>query len=626
MQNTVNNLRKNIIVKILISAMFFAAVFFTSACKTEEFLFLCPITDGAVYDVKNFALDVDVYCGDKKCAVSLTNNGKEAARDDKGKFLIELDEGENVIAITACYKKKTKVRTYTVTYKQKVFEIDTDITQKKIKNGRIEFSAQALCDGEKCPIAVIYGGERISENDGVYACVLKEGDNEFEFVAGNGASAYVKKESVYLGKFRLNTNLKSAQTDSEVIEFKAIAAYDDDICEVKATVGGEIIQPVGNKYTYTFPQGGEYEFCLTAISQAAEYSQYFTVTYCDEPPYFDILTIKDGKICKGNVYTFDISVKNGLGQKLPSSAISFAVDFDADDGIDNFESLTGGEISQVWNDSVKTSYSMRFDKGKYKNSLGKKTILKITAVYGEKSVSQRFNLTYVGADSDGKIGKVTLSIEAFTISSGYILKPTSIDVYEGENFAAYLCRAIKDNGWDYSYTGKIESGFYLARIEGLDLKGNKIDENLYAKMISAKETIYQTSISPRDDGKYNLGEFDYASGSGWMYSVNGIFPNYGFSNYYPQDGDVVRVQFTLCLGKDLGGSDAVGFGSVGYVDKIIDYGKIESLAAEISGNDYFAKGKEFLESILNEIGVWNADEKTIQTAFLRLKEYYYAGE
>ncbi len=605
--------------------MLFAAVFFTAACKEEDFLFSCPITNGAVYDVKNLAVDVDVYCGGKKCAVFVTNNGKEVSRDDEGKFLIELTDGENVILVSASYKKKTEVRTYTVTYKQKVFEINTDITERKIKNGLIEFSAQALCDGEKCSMAVLYGGERISENNGVYACVLKEGDNEFEFVAGSGLSTYVKKESIYFGKFRLNTNLKSMQTDSEIVEFKAIASYDDDICEVKATVGDEVIQPDGNKYIYTFPQGGEYEFCLTAISPTAEYSQYFTLTYCADPPYFDILTFEDGKICKGNVYTFDVSARNGLGQKLPSSTISFTADFDADDGVENFEALNGGEISQVWNDQVKTSFSLRFTNGKYKNSRGKTTTLKITVAYGEKSVSKCFNITYVGADPDGKIGKVTLSIEAFTISSGYILKPTSIDVYEGVNFATYLCRAINENGWDYSYTGKIESGFYLARIDGLNLKGNKIDENLYAKMISAKETIYQTSISPREDGKYNLGEFDYTSGSGWMYSVNGVFPNYGFSNYYPQDGDVVRVQFTLCLGKDLGGSDAVGFGSSSYVDKIIDYGKIETLAAEISGNDYCGKDKEFLESILNEIGVWNADEKTIQTAFLRLKEYY-AGE
>ena len=71
---------------------------------------------------------------------------------------------------------------------------------------------------------MLYGGERISENNGVYACVLKRGgDNEFEFVAGSGSLTYVKKESVYLGKFRLNTNLKSMHTDRNVAEFKAIA-------------------------------------------------------------------------------------------------------------------------------------------------------------------------------------------------------------------------------------------------------------------------------------------------------------------------------------------------------------------------------------------------------------------
>ena len=38
-----------------------------------------------------------------------------------------------------------------------------------------------------------------------------------------------------------------------------------------------------------------------------------------------------------------------------------------------------------------------------------------------------------------------------------------------------------------------------------------------------------------------------------MYSVNGHYPNVGFSNYYFKDGDVVRTRFTLALGKDIGG-------------------------------------------------------------------------
>ena len=55
-----------------------------------------------------------------------------------------------------------------------------------------------------------------------------------------------------------------------------------------------------------------------------------------------------------------------------------------------------------------------------------------------------------------------------------------------------------------------------------------------------------------------LGEFAFTNGSGWMYAVNNVFPNVGFADCYPSDGDVVRVQFTLGYGADIGGAASVG--------------------------------------------------------------------
>ena len=55
-----------------------------------------------------------------------------------------------------------------------------------------------------------------------------------------------------------------------------------------------------------------------------------------------------------------------------------------------------------------------------------------------------------------------------------------------------------------------------------------------------------------------LGEFAFTNGSGWMYSVNTVFPNVGFADSYLSDGDVVRVQYTLGYGADIGGFGAVG--------------------------------------------------------------------
>ena len=54
------------------------------------------------------------------------------------------------------------------------------------------------------------------------------------------------------------------------------------------------------------------------------------------------------------------------------------------------------------------------------------------------------------------------------------------------------------------------------------------------------------------EGINQLYEFDCGSLSGWMYSVNGWFPNYGCSKYEVSDGDVIEWRYTCDLGRDVG--------------------------------------------------------------------------
>jgi hypothetical protein len=56
----------------------------------------------------------------------------------------------------------------------------------------------------------------------------------------------------------------------------------------------------------------------------------------------------------------------------------------------------------------------------------------------------------------------------------------------------------------------------------------------------------------------NLYEFDCGELSGWMYRVNGVFPNYGCSRYTLKAGDVVEWLYTCDLGRDIGGEYAAG--------------------------------------------------------------------
>ena len=56
------------------------------------------------------------------------------------------------------------------------------------------------------------------------------------------------------------------------------------------------------------------------------------------------------------------------------------------------------------------------------------------------------------------------------------------------------------------------------------------------------------------EGIGNIYEFDAGELSGWMYKVNGEFPNFGCSKYILKNGDRVEFVYTCDLGKDVGGN------------------------------------------------------------------------
>lgn len=107
--------------------------------------------------------------------------------------------------------------------------------------------------------------------------------------------------------------------------------------------------------------------------------------------------------------------------------------------------------------------------------------------------------------------------EAYVPSNGKILGTTTAEFYDGETVFDVLQRVCSSAGiqLEYSYTPIYESYY----IEGIN----------------------------------HLYEFDCGSESGWMYKVNGWFPNYGCSAYTLQDGDTIVWCYTCNgLGADVG--------------------------------------------------------------------------
>jgi len=153
-------------------------------------------------------------------------------------------------------------------------------------------------------------------------------------------------------------------------------------------------------------------------------------------------------------------------------------------------------------------------------------------------------------------GYVTISVEKLTLGQGYIKEPVKVPFYEGDKVAHLITRLLGSGNYTNTGTvddtsGSVETGFYLASVRD-GFNG------------SEETNIPQYILDEAGDIEYErgetgfLGEFDYTSMSGWMYCVNNWFPNYGAGVYEPQDGDVIRWQFTVHgYGSDIGG----GFGS-----------------------------------------------------------------
>lgn len=110
----------------------------------------------------------------------------------------------------------------------------------------------------------------------------------------------------------------------------------------------------------------------------------------------------------------------------------------------------------------------------------------------------------------------TLKNEKYVPKDGMILSRTEYVLREGDTVYDVLDRAIRHN-----------------RIQM---------ECIYSKNYSS---VYVQGIN-------HLYEFSCGELSGWMYTVNGQFPNYGCSRYELRDGDEIVWCYTCDLGRDVG--------------------------------------------------------------------------
>ncbi|MFS0723016.1 S-layer homology domain-containing protein [Paenibacillus sp. 1P07SE] len=125
---------------------------------------------------------------------------------------------------------------------------------------------------------------------------------------------------------------------------------------------------------------------------------------------------------------------------------------------------------------------------------------------------------------------VTVSVDKQTIGKGTVLAPTTVTLQAGDTAWSVLQRTLDARNIPYEsrFSGEFAS-------------------------------VYVESIA-------GDGEFDHGEGSGWMYNVNGTYPNIGASAYSVKSGDSIQWRYTTNLGEDLGqapwpGTDPPGPGT-----------------------------------------------------------------
>ncbi|MFX0547835.1 DUF4430 domain-containing protein [Hathewaya histolytica] len=326
-------------------------------------------------------------------------------------------------------------------------------------------------------------------------------------------------------------------------------------------------------------------------------------------------TLTDGVTLKGSKKTFDVMARLD-GKKIPSEV-----------------TLNGEEVKPNWDDQNKTSYTIKF-KQEGKN------IVVVKASANNKTETKTYAITYKKALDGELIGHATCTVEALTIGRGFIVEPIRVPLYEGENSAQVLDRILTEKGFSYNHTGRLESSFYLSMIGdgGVFKKGCKDNEkaqklnapiNIENKVPSnLKKILEKEGHWPPDElsDSKSLGEFDYTFMSGWMYAVNNVFPNVGFSDSYLGDGDVLRAQFTLFgYGSDIGGGYAMGGESTDFY-KVANKDQLLSLLSSINSDknkeEILSKDlvKTTYEEAMKVASQLDATQKSIDEVYAKLNK------
>ena len=542
--------------------------------------FTTSIIDGETTAEETYPFTITHQPQREPIGLAVTVNGRElryAAQTTS--VTVHLAAGANTIVVSADYREDggtvRATRSYTVCYAQPgeliiVAKRTSDGRQLgelgTVSEGALTFTACAERDGSTYPVqSVELNGRTLAGSGGSYTADLNSGENRIRVKASYQSSTAEETYTIIYNAsaFQISTTISDTVIDDSTAQssasFEKVTVdsqqYKFRLHLIRST-GREAITNVrvsdstgtlsltqDSDGRYTVDMGREDRQMYidykdsTGRSKTYKYQLHFQRgaegTPEDRQPTIIAQVEADGTV---------IGLTNGLTMKTPDLIV--LVDGRSCNGqqlyANNYTvSVNGTVVSAPISQS-----GYQFGYTAYLSNEGANTIT-ITATDGDGySATRSWTVYYENGDIT-----VTVSVEATTVGLGYLVAPTEVTVPGGTDAWTVVQQVLTENG--YTVSG---SGSYLSAIQRSGIcSGFFIDSELMELIMADGMDENGAGLDPQPFSMDSLGEFDFYRWSGWMYSYNGSYPGYGFNVCKPQDGSVIRVRYTLAMGKDIGG-------------------------------------------------------------------------
>ena len=542
--------------------------------------FTTSIIDGETTAEETYTFTITHQPQREPIGLAVTVNGRElryAAQTTS--VTVHLAAGANTIVVSADYQEDggtvRATRSYTVYYAQPgeliiVAKRTSDGRQLgelgTVSEGALTFTAYAERDGSTYPVqSVELNGRTLAGSGGSYTADLNSGENRIRVKASyQSSTADVTYTITYnANAFQISTTISDTVIDDSTAQssasfekvtvdsqqykfrlnlFRSTGREAIDRVRVSDSTGTfSLTQDSDDRYTVQMGREDRQLYIdyrdSTGRSKTYKYLLHFQRGAEDTPedrqPTIIAQVEADGTV---------IGLTNGLTMKTPDLIV--LVDGRSCNGqqlyANNYTvSVNGTVVSAPISQS-----GYQFGYTAYLSNVGANTIT-ITATDADGySATRSWTVYYENGDIT-----VTVSVEATTVGLGYLVPPTEVTVPGGTDAWSIVEKVLTENG--YGISG---SGSYLSAIQRSGIcNGWSIDPELMGRIIEDNMDELGAGMDPRPYSMDSLGEFDFYRYSGWMYSYNGSYPGYGFNVCKPQDGSVIRVRYTLAMGKDIGG-------------------------------------------------------------------------